>query len=102
MSSNYPGVPPQFASSFDTLTRVTTTLETQGKLHSIRPPRSISAYNEILNYQLLPYHAAIVWNKSWLCWNYIEPIFVHWYFQWIIINSRIILTIIFPFILLLY
>lgn len=64
MSSNYPGVPPQFASSFDTLTRVTTTLETQGKLHSIRPPRSISAYNEILNYQLLPYHAAIVWNKS--------------------------------------
>lgn len=101
MSSNYPGVPPRFATtSFDTLTRVTTTLEIQGKALFVQVQvRVYQVYRfimRILNCQLL----RPLYN---LCRNYIEQVFVTGIFSMhFIINSRIILAIIFPFILLLY
>lgn len=74
MSSNYPGVPPRFATtSFDTLTRVTTTLEIQGKALFVQVQvRVYQVYRfimRILNCQLL----RPLYN---LCRNYIEQVFV--------------------------
>lgn len=74
MSSNYPGVPPRFATtSFDTLTRVTTTLEIQGKALFVQVQvRVYQVYRfimRILNCQLL----RPLYN---LCRNYIEQVLV--------------------------